>query len=241
MRAQWRVAVGFLLVCGGQLAESAWSETAITSSPINCKAPALSTIETEICSNGTLASLDQQLANLYSSALAKASSSDRVTLVAQQKAWLEKRNQCDGWGCLIQSYNWRIYDFTNPPVPFSEQVPSKKNISELLAGKWEAMVGPKPERFRITTDALLMGRCPEHYEVLDVRPEHGTRDPLYILTIAIAAGSGKCHGEKSYAEATLTQEEVRSASVRSILWRFCNSLADLKNPEASCNSYWSDR
>jgi len=82
--------------------------TAKTSPSFNCE-KASTSVEKMICSESSLAKLDNQIASSYKDALKNASgnSGQIENLKQSQKQWLKTRNQCSSSDCLAKSYEDR--------------------------------------------------------------------------------------------------------------------------------------
>lgn len=72
-------------------------------------------VETAICSDPELSSLDDSLAALYKQALRESSSATQIK--AHQRAWLKTRNTCKSAGCLRDAYHQRLAELQATPVP----------------------------------------------------------------------------------------------------------------------------
>ena len=204
----------------GLAANIAW---AVSPSSFNCNATHLSATEKKICSDNGLASDDRQLMYVFETAMQKASPSERINLVEEQKAWLEQRNKCgDNWDCIDTAYHRRVYDLQFPPAPFTDRVPPTSSIPPLLTGKWHAFIGPNGLTMKITKSSIDGST----YKVLSIRPEHGNRDPMYIVTMQFRDGRG-------FIEAQVTQQQVLSGSVSNMFWKTCDSLSALKSDVCS--------
>jgi uncharacterized protein YecT (DUF1311 family) len=66
--------------------------------------------ETAVCTNGSLASLDRQMASKYYRAIASADASQRQTLSRSRDAFLRRRDRCGSDACVAATYNERIQE-----------------------------------------------------------------------------------------------------------------------------------
>ena len=71
-------------------------------------------VETAICTDPELASLDDSLAALYKQALRESSSATQIK--ARQRAWLKTRNTCKSAGCLRDAYHQRLAELQATPA-----------------------------------------------------------------------------------------------------------------------------
>lgn len=69
-------------------------------------------VETAICSNSELSSLDDSMASLYKQALQQSSSATQ--LKDRQRAWLKQRNTCKTAECLKEAYRVRLAELKSP-------------------------------------------------------------------------------------------------------------------------------
>lgn len=79
-------------------------------------------VEHIICSNSELSSLDDELSQLYKSAVAQ-----NIDIKQSQREWVKNRNLCEFDSCLINSYKdrvdelkWVINDHANNVIPAQE-------------------------------------------------------------------------------------------------------------------------
>ncbi len=71
-------------------------------------------VETAICSDAELSSLDDSLAALYKQALRQSSSASQIK--ARQRAWLKTRNTCKSEGCVRDAYHQRLAELQATPA-----------------------------------------------------------------------------------------------------------------------------
>ncbi|MFA3921099.1 lysozyme inhibitor LprI family protein [Ruegeria hyattellae] len=70
--------------------------------------------EKEICINAELGALDNGMADAYKAAESKAAGDQERQLRSDQRAWLERRNDCQGdGGCITKTYLARLRTLTN--------------------------------------------------------------------------------------------------------------------------------
>lgn len=70
---------------------------------------ASNSIETAICEDSALSSLDEELATTYAQVLAQADTASRVQLKTKQRQWITQvRNRCSDTECLSNAYRQRI-------------------------------------------------------------------------------------------------------------------------------------
>lgn len=88
------------------------SQTAITTpqAPASAKpsfdcAVASNAAERMVCSNSQLAALDVEITSLYRAA--RSAAADPSVIVADQRQWMDERNQCGSMQCLADVYNRR--------------------------------------------------------------------------------------------------------------------------------------
>jgi uncharacterized protein len=81
----------------------------------NCAANGLAKTEQAICGDPSLSALDSRLGSVYALARNNASDADKTVLVAAQKAWVSRRNQCADTQCLADAYNSRIAELAPSP------------------------------------------------------------------------------------------------------------------------------
>ena len=83
-----------------------------TNNQINCQANSLGTIDQLICSDQELLKQDQQLAEAYQQALAKAVNEKPPLLKAEQRGWVKGKAECwkeeDKKACASMLYTQRI-------------------------------------------------------------------------------------------------------------------------------------
>ncbi|MEE4380206.1 MAG: MliC family protein [Candidatus Competibacteraceae bacterium] len=118
-------------ILGSTLSFGLLSAAALAADPSFDCAKAEGEVEKMICKNAELATLDQQLAEVYKAALEKAPKDELKTLKAFQRGWVKGRNDCwkaqDVNNCVLFSYESRITelqiaygDFVVPePVNYS--------------------------------------------------------------------------------------------------------------------------
>jgi len=202
----------------GSLTVTGWAATPSLSPSFNCNATQLTVTEKRICGDNVLASDDKQLAYVFRTVVEKASPAERVRLLEEQKVWLEQRDKCgESWDCIDTGYHRRIFDLQFPPARYTDHVPPKSSIPPLLSGRWHASIGPNGATVKITRGAID-GTA---YKILSIRPEHGVRDPMYIVTIEVGNAGG-------FIEAEMLQQQVLSGSVSFMFWKDCDSLSNLK-------------
>jgi uncharacterized protein len=77
-----------------------------------CDGVATGSVEALICTDGTLAALDRNLADVYAAAAGKAVDEHSPVLKAEQRGWIEGRDDCwkseDERGCVRDAYRHRI-------------------------------------------------------------------------------------------------------------------------------------
>ncbi len=79
-------------------------------------AKASTLVETVICSDSEISTLDETLSSSYRDALAVSSNANNIKL--DQRNWLKKRNLCKDKACLKDSYNQRINELASVnPLP----------------------------------------------------------------------------------------------------------------------------
>lgn len=87
-------------------------QAATTNNQINCQANSLGTIDQLICSDQELLKQDQQLAEVYQQALAKAVNEKPPLLKAEQRGWVKGKAECwkeeDKKACASMLYTQRI-------------------------------------------------------------------------------------------------------------------------------------
>ncbi|UTA48451.1 lysozyme inhibitor LprI family protein [Simiduia sp. 21SJ11W-1] len=92
--------------------EQVFNSASIAAPSFDCKQSSLTDVEQMICSNSTLAELDQQLAKVYQQAKQKATNEHPPRLAAEQRGWIKGRNDCwkaaDKQACVSQNYTQRI-------------------------------------------------------------------------------------------------------------------------------------
>jgi len=78
----------------------------------DCSKTTAGSIEALICHNGNLSKLDRTLADVYSSALAKAKNEHPPVLKAEQRGWIKGRDECwksnNKLHCVADAYRRRI-------------------------------------------------------------------------------------------------------------------------------------
>ena len=103
------------------------------SASFNCGATGLTKTEQTICTNTTLSVLDAKLASLFVAIRSSASGAQKASVVAAQRAWIARRNECPNTECLAAAYNDRIaqlsakVDQGSPPPPLSVSSPANPN------------------------------------------------------------------------------------------------------------------
>lgn len=94
------------------LLATAQLQAATTNNQINCQAKDQGTVDQLICSDPELLKQDQQLAEVYQQALAKAANEKRPLLKAEQRGWVKGKAECwkeeDKKACASILYTQRI-------------------------------------------------------------------------------------------------------------------------------------
>jgi uncharacterized protein YecT (DUF1311 family) len=96
-----------------------------TTPSFSCNGKLLST-EAVICSDDDLASVDRQLASIYSTKLRSLPTGQQAELEASEKAWLAERNSCGtNKSCIRNAYQVRIRSIggPSPSTSISQQSP----------------------------------------------------------------------------------------------------------------------
>jgi uncharacterized protein YecT (DUF1311 family) len=75
--------------------------------------------ERAVCSDGTLASLDRQMASQFNRALANASPGERQMLTRTRTRFLSYRDRCDSDACIADAYRGRM-----------------REIADITSGQW---------------------------------------------------------------------------------------------------------
>ncbi|WP_127023304.1 lysozyme inhibitor LprI family protein [Rheinheimera mangrovi] len=87
-------------------------QAAAADNQINCQAKELGTVDQLICSDQELLKQDQQLAEVYQQALAKAANERPPVLKAEQRGWVKGKAECwkedDKKACASVHYTQRI-------------------------------------------------------------------------------------------------------------------------------------
>lgn len=98
--------------------------------------------EKMICSDSTLSSLDDKLANTYKSALQETTNTKAAEIQASQKEWLRNvRNNCTSKPCLVQAYEKRILQLTSPKTQTLGSNSTCPMSEKALVGPWEQVSG----------------------------------------------------------------------------------------------------
>ncbi|RVT47382.1 DUF1311 domain-containing protein [Rheinheimera sediminis] len=101
-----------LLLIISTLLASTPLQAATTDFQINCQAKDLGTVDQLICSDQDLLKQDQQLAQVYQQALAKAANEKPLLLKAEQRGWIKGKADCwkenDKNTCASTLYTQRI-------------------------------------------------------------------------------------------------------------------------------------
>lgn len=101
-----------LLLIITTLLAAAQLQAATTDNQINCQAKDLGTVDQLICSDPELLKQDQQLAEVYQQALAKAANEKPPLLKAEQRGWVKGKADCwkeeDKKACASTLYTQRI-------------------------------------------------------------------------------------------------------------------------------------
>ncbi|MCE9679948.1 MliC family protein [Shewanella sp. AS1] len=130
----------FLSACTNPPSEAKQEHLRITPS-FDCAAPELSSVETLICQQTELAVLDNQLAQVYARAQAKAENQQPPLLEAEQRGWIKGRNECwksaDQRLCVKESYQnriitlqakYRLVDYSQPVYFACDGNPAKEVV-----------------------------------------------------------------------------------------------------------------
>jgi uncharacterized protein len=101
-----------LLLIVTTLLASTQLQAATTDFQINCQAKDLGTVDQLICADESLLKQDQQLAEVYQQALAKAANEKPPLLKAEQRGWVKGKADCwkeqDKKACASELYTRRI-------------------------------------------------------------------------------------------------------------------------------------
>jgi len=95
-------ALGLALIISSLFCSFAWPAS------FNCAAGELTPVEQMICHDAQLSDLDSKLALAYAGAKNTVSAADRPNLIATQRAWIARRNQCPDVSCVAAAYAARI-------------------------------------------------------------------------------------------------------------------------------------
>jgi len=84
---------------------------------------AATAVEKQVCSDGELSALDDEVARAYTAALARTRSNELRAVRRDQLAWLHKRNGCSASKrlCLAETYQLRISELNEYGVPLAER------------------------------------------------------------------------------------------------------------------------
>lgn len=112
-----------------------------TTPSYDCTTPTLSSIESLICQDETLAALDRQLASIYAQALVKAHDQHPPILKAEQRGFIKGRDDCwkstDKKQCVIDNYQtrmvelqarYRLVESTGPVFYRCDDTPAKEVV-----------------------------------------------------------------------------------------------------------------
>jgi uncharacterized protein len=120
-RFKMKYIIGFLLIFYVSLGYSA---------SFDCNR-ANTAVEKLICGDNELSKLDDELNNVYKSALMKLKANDRQNLLEEQKSWLKyTRALCDDLTCLKKTYAQRIKELSRSDLNFSDTLESFEQDGE---------------------------------------------------------------------------------------------------------------